>query len=234
MRLILAGCEYSGTTTLSNAIDDWLNEKMGVRFSLIHDHWKIPHTTGHPPNATDEEQKQVLALSSNLKEMTQRHSLYYHVQYNSWNSPDYMSIGLHVDDSVYGPIYFGYGGVGKPHDRVIVSEQVERSMLRFAPDMVLVHVKASADIIARRMKENPHQNSALKEADIKKVSKSFEAAVTRSSIRHKISLDTTEPTLYETMAEFNRKIEAHLSESDRSRILTHRIWTARATQPDFL
>ena len=107
MRLILAGCEYSGTTTLSNAIDDWLNEKMGVRFSLIHDHWKIPHTTGHPPNATDEEQKQVLALSSNLKEMTQRHSLYYHVQYNSWNSPDYMSIGLHVDDSVYGPIYFG-------------------------------------------------------------------------------------------------------------------------------
>lgn len=234
MRLILAGCEYSGTTTLSNAIDDWLDEKMGVRFSLIHDHWKIPHTSGHPPSATDEEQKQILALSPNLKEMTQRHSLYYHIQYNSWNTPDYMSIGLHIDDSVYGPIYFDYGGVGKPHDRVIVSQQVERSMLVFAPDMVLVHVKASPETVARRMKENPHQNSALKEADIEKVQADFEAAVERSAIGHKITLDTTESTLYETITEFNRKIEAHLSEADRSRILTHRSWTARTTQPDFL
>ena len=62
----------------------------------------------------------------------------------------------------------------------------------------------------------------------------FEAAVGRSSIGHKISLDTTEPTLYDTMAEFNRKIESHLSEVDRSRILTHRVWTEQSTRPDFL
>ncbi len=48
MRVILVGCEYVGTTTLAHAIDDWLETNMGVRFSLIHDHWKIPHTSGHP------------------------------------------------------------------------------------------------------------------------------------------------------------------------------------------
>ena len=48
MRLVIAGCEYSGTSTLTFAIDDWLNETMGVRFPLIHDHWKLPDTSGHP------------------------------------------------------------------------------------------------------------------------------------------------------------------------------------------
>ena len=54
MRLILVGCEYVGTTKLANAIDDWMASSMGVRFSLIHDHWKIPHTSGHPDDSTPE------------------------------------------------------------------------------------------------------------------------------------------------------------------------------------
>ena len=29
MRLVIAGCEYSGTSTLAFAIDDWLHEKDG-------------------------------------------------------------------------------------------------------------------------------------------------------------------------------------------------------------
>ena len=133
MRLVIAGCEYSGTSTLAFAIDDWLHEKMGVRFSLIHDHWKIPDTSGHPQaDMSDDERSQVLALSPELKEMTQRHSLYYHIQANSWNGPDWMAIGLHIDDSVYGPLYFDYGGDGQPHDRKVVSYQVESSILRFA------------------------------------------------------------------------------------------------------
>ena len=54
MRLILVGCEYVGNTTLANAIDDWMDITIGARFSLIHEHWKIPHTSGHPDNTTPE------------------------------------------------------------------------------------------------------------------------------------------------------------------------------------
>ena len=131
-------------------MDDWLCEKTGVRFPLIHDHWKLPGTNGHPQaDMTDDERGQVLALSSELKEMTQRHSLYYHIQQaNIWNGPDWLSIGLHMDDGAYGPLYFGYGGDGQPHDRKVVGQQVEGSILRFAPDVTLVHVTASADVIS--------------------------------------------------------------------------------------
>ena len=225
MRLVIAGCEYSGTTTLTFAIDDWMRETIGAGFPLIHDHWKLPHTSGHPqPNMTEDERRQVLALSPELKEMTQRHSLYYHIQSNSWNGPDWMSIGLHIDDGVYGPMYYGYGGDGEPHDRKVVGQQVESSILRFAPDVILVHIKASADVIARRMRDNPHAHSPLKEEDIPAILDMYEQARERSLFRHKITLDTSEATVEESVAEFARKVEPFLTEEDRSRILTHRIW----------
>ena len=56
MRLILIGCEYVGTTTPAYAIDHWMEATIGARFPLIHDHWKIPHTSGHPDDSTPAEQ----------------------------------------------------------------------------------------------------------------------------------------------------------------------------------
>ena len=225
MRLVIAGCEYSGTSTLAFAIDDWLHDKMGVRFPLIHDHWKIPDTSGHPQaDMTDDERSQVLALSPELKEMTQRHSLYYHIQANSWNGPDWMAIGLHIDETVYGPLYYDYGGDGKPHDRKVVSYQVESSILRFAPDIVLVQVTADADVIAQRMEASPHPNSPFRKEHIQAVLDEYDAAFERSTFRHKIALDTSSSSVEETVAEFEAKIEPHLTEDDRSRILLHRNW----------
>lgn len=225
MRLIIAGCEYSGTSTLAFAIDDWMHENMGVRFPLIHDHWKIPHTSGHPqPDMTEDERQQVLALSPELKEMTQRHSLYYHIQANSWTAPDWLSIGLHIDDAVYSPMYYGYGGEGMPHDRKVVSQQVEASILRFAPDIVLVHVKAAADVIAQRMQADPHPHSPMSAGDIPTLLSLYEDACANSTLRHKITLDTSEASVEESIADFKRKIEPHLTETDRSRIMLHRAW----------
>jgi len=45
MRLILIGCEYSGTTTLAHAINEWTKETMDKEFTLIHDHFKLPDTS---------------------------------------------------------------------------------------------------------------------------------------------------------------------------------------------
>ncbi len=55
MQLLIIGCEYAGTTTLAHAIDDWMALAMGSRMRLIHDHWKIPYTVGHPANISEEE-----------------------------------------------------------------------------------------------------------------------------------------------------------------------------------
>lgn len=121
-------------------------------------------------------------------------------------------------------MYYGYGGDGKPHDRKVVGQQVESSVLRFAPDVILVHVKASEDVIKRRMEENPHPNSPVKAEDIPELLRRYEDACERSLFRHKIALDTSESSVEESVAEFARNVEPFLTEADRSRILTHRIW----------
>ena len=46
MHLIIAGCEYSGTTTLSRAFAEWATQNVeGGPFGIgaFHDHWKLPH-----------------------------------------------------------------------------------------------------------------------------------------------------------------------------------------------
>ena len=153
MRLLLVGCEYVGGTTLAHAIDDWMFEKMGARFSLIHEHWKIPHTSGHPDDTTSEEQAWLLQASPKFKEMHQRHSLYYHVQANTFNQHDGMVVGGHIEEAVYAPMFFGYGGKGEAHDRELVAHQVENTILRFTKDTVIVHIAADTDVIAQRMKD---------------------------------------------------------------------------------
>ena len=72
MRLILIGCEYAGTTTLANAINEWTQKTLGKEFSLIHDHFKLPDSKPHGPALTDAEVAQFQALSPRMTEVVQR------------------------------------------------------------------------------------------------------------------------------------------------------------------
>ena len=125
---------------------------------------------------------------------------------------------------MYGPLYFDYGGDGQPHDRKVVSHQVESSILRFAPDIVLVQVTANAEVIAQRMQASPHPHSPFRQGDIQTALDAYDDAFERSTLRHKIALDTSSSSVQETVAEFEAKIEPYLTEADRSRILVHRNW----------
>ena len=223
MQLILAGCEYAGTTTFAHAIDDWMAAKMGARFSLIHDHWKIPHTSGHPDDTTPEEQSWLLEATPKIKEMHQRHSLYYHVQPSSFIADDHMMIGAQIEDAVYGPMYFGYGQKGSAHDRELVMHQVERTILQFTTRTVLVHVTADTDVIRQRMNDDPHENQVIGEADIEAVKSRFSDLVKFSLLGRKIAVDNS-GSMDDTMAEFVRKIEPHLTDIDRTRILAHSVY----------
>lgn len=226
MKLILVGCEYSGTTTLALGVDEWLQGLTGSGFRLIHDHWKIPHTSGHLPGdtahfLTPEEQTQVLALSPKLKEMHQRHSLYYHTP-NYPTEGNNLIIGYTVDDSVYGQLYFEYGRPTDSQDRRLVAPQVEKTMLMHDPDTVMVLLKADPDAIRQRMKADPHENGVLREEDIEYCVDRFDEEFKYSLVRHKLTLDTTSSTAADTLAEFTEKVRPHLTEADRSRVLAHK------------
>ena len=220
MRLILIGCEYSGTTTLAHAINEWTKETMGKEFTLIHDHFKLPDTKPHGPELTEEEIAQFDALSPRLTEVIQRHNLYYHTPAQSSGGEDFLGIGIHFEDAIYGPLYYGYGGPGDMGDRQTISQNLEQRILKFAPETVLILVKASPEVIAKRMKANPHKYPVVPEQDIIDVLQKFEEAHQNSSIRSKITLDTSTATVDETVAEFAEKIQPYLSESELTSLLS--------------
>jgi hypothetical protein len=220
MRLLLAGCEYAGTTTVAHAIDDWMSENIGARFSLIHEHWKIPHTSGHPDNTSSEEQAWLLAATPKFKEMHQRHSLYYHTQVSTYNGGDGMVVGGHIDDAVYAPLYFGYGEKRYNFDRELVMHQVEKTIIHFTNDTVVVHITADTDVIKQRMKDDPHENGIVQSDDEDK--KRFEDLVDWSLQGNKISIDNS-GALVDTMVQFVAKMEPYFTDTDRSRILAHKV-----------
>lgn len=223
MKLVIIGCEYTGTTTLARSVNDWARDAMGRDFRIIHDHWKIPFTSGHEPIDTahflsDEEQQQVLALSPKLKEMTQRHSLYYHTP--SYPDDNFtMLVGYVFDDSIYGPLYFEYGRPIDPENRTVVIRHVEKALLKNAPETTLVLVRCDPDTIRRRMKENPHVNELLQEKDIEFVLGRFDYEFEHTLFDHKFIVDTSTATPDRTLAEFVEKVQPHLTQSDRSMLL---------------
>ena len=231
MRLILIGCEYAGTTTLARSVFDWANANLDGGVLLFHDHWKLPFTSGHqehdPPLApTEEEQDQVLALSPKLKEMYNRYSLYYHINPGSFRGPDFMAVGLHIEEAIYGPLYWGYGIKGPwpvGVERRVVQGSVEKEMLTHAPDMVLGLVKASPDVIRRRMAENPHPHQLVPEKDIEMVSARFEEEFERSAIANKLTVDTSAGTVEQSLACLLEQYDPFLSDTDKLRIVVKKM-----------
>lgn len=216
MRVIIIGCEYSGTTTLAYGVSDWAKRTIGDGFELVHDHWKIPHTINHPSDMTDEEQEQYMALSTRVKEAAQRHNLYYHTP--AKHGTDGIYVGYYFEDTIYAQLYYDYGGEGSPGDRRVHSEHIEERNIEFGPETVLVLVKASPEVIRRRIMENPHGRQIIQDGDVELVLQRFEEAYEGSSIPQKIALDNSEVTPEETLAEFVRQVQPLLTERDRARM----------------
>ena len=228
MRLLLIGCEYVGTTTLAAGIQKWSHKVMGEGKGLraYHDHWKIPDISGHrgldDENLfTREEKQQILALTPKAKEMIQRYSITYHITPGSLRNPDYLSIGLHIENAIYAQMYFDYYVGEREWAREAILDHFEESIVSLAPDMPLVLLKASPETILRRMRESPHPDAVLQEADVQRVLDEFESEYERSAIRNKFTIETDQGTQEETLKRFLKQFEPYLNESDRLRILAH-------------
>ncbi len=221
MKIILAGIEYVGTTTIANRLIAWKNEVMGEPFSLIHDHSKLPHTSGHPDDTTLEEQQQILGLTPKLKEMYHRYHIYYHVHH--YRGADDLSVGFHIEEAIYARMYYGYGLPGEQFDRDQVTQQIEARLKQVSEDpIVIVHMTATPEVLAKRMaelKDHPeHTNSPVTEADIPTLLEKYEEGVARSTIGPVIKVDTSTASPDETLAEIVGALQPHLTDFDRERI----------------
>ena len=217
MKLVLSGCEYSGKTTLVAKIQKWISETLGGTLG-VHDHFTIPDLAHR--ELTDEEVEQVLALSPALKEEFLRYIISYHLSPSFMSSPDHLIVGFHIEEAVYGPMYWEYGRKGEYSERSMLARYTEKELLAAAPDTVLVLLKASPDVIRRRMNESPHRRQIMKDEDDERSLELFDEQFTDTLIRSKFEIDTSSATMDETLAEFVRGILPMLTDADRLRMLT--------------
>ena len=212
----------------------------------FHDHWKIPHvnhparddlstvdrlyeewTAGGPDPTTiglsPEERNQFLSLSPQIKEMFQRYQMEYHVRPAFYkNMPDHNIVGMHVDEAIYGPLYFGYGGPGEYADRAVNVRYIEERILELAAHTVSVLVKATPEVIRRRMTDSPHEDGLVQEKDIEYVLRRHEEEYERSLIKNKFTIDTSTATVEESLAEFLEKYEPFITDADKTRMQVHK------------
>ncbi len=222
MYLILIGCEYAGTTTLAHAINEWTKESMGTEFKLIHDHYKLPDTKPHGIELTPDEITAFQRLSPRLTEVIQRHNLYYHTPWDSGADDNFLGIGLYFEELIYAPLYYGYGGRGEMGDRGLIARILEQRIVRFRPDAVLILVQAAPDVIRKRMAENLHAYPVVPDGDVEHIIQRFEEEYGNSLIRHKFTLDTSNATVSESVAEFVDKIHPYLTDGDLLRLALRR------------
>ena len=104
MNIILVGCEFAGKTTLANEIVEWSERSLGGS-SHFHDHFTIPSS-----ELTGEAAEEYGEAHPQIKEMFQRFMISYHVSQDFYGSPDHNLMGAHIEEAVYAPLYYGYGG----------------------------------------------------------------------------------------------------------------------------
>ena len=155
MNIIMAGCEFAGKTTLADLIVKWCAHNLGSS-SHFHDHFTIPSS-----ELTGQASGEYKAAHPQIKEMLQRFMISYHVSESFYSNADHNLMGAHIEEAVYAPLYYGYGGKdsGAPSrspegQRTELARHYEEEILERAPEVVLVLVEASPEVIRERMRAN--------------------------------------------------------------------------------
>ena len=235
MRLTLMGCEYAGKRTLGVEISRWWSEQTGSEFHeppqmSFHDHFTVPHVVhagGHDDHKELSE-RQMLDLNPGLLEHYQRYQIgnKLHSGYVT-GGPDLFLIDWFYADAVFAPLYYGYGGPGQYADRHVMARHMEAELLKTMPEMILVMMQASPEVIRQRKREGKsvfpgrHKATHFKEEDAELVTGLFQEEYDNSLINRKFTLDTTSTTVDETLQEFISRITKYITPEDRLRVLTH-------------
>ena len=235
MELIVVGSEYAGKTTFVNSVVPWIGKTIGGGRGA-HDHFVIPSAEMSP-----EDQEHYAKASPTLKESYQRYMMEYHVHQSFYRDPDHLMVGFHIEEAVYAPLYYGYGGKGQYAERSGLARSIEVEVMERPPSTILVLLKAEAETIHRRMRTEPRLPGVIREEfqaqggiskqtkmrppgilaqkDVEHVLARFDEEFDASLIRKKITLDTTSSTPESTLDEFVTAYTPLMSERDRSRLL---------------
>lgn len=236
VRLIITGCEYTGKTSLSVKISEWMIDVIGLPFVRWHDHFVPPfldrHTTivserqpspGLGKKSSDEFDKDDLEQVSSLRplvlEQFQRHNIWRHVHPSGLGAEtDFLVLDFYYAEAVYAPIYYGYGERKSFSDRSTRAREWDAELLKFAPDVILVLTTASPVTIKTRMASNPHLESLVKEPDVEMILDRFEEEFTNSSIKRRLKIDTSGYSVEESLVKFKEAVSSYLTSHDRLRI----------------
>ena len=202
MRLIAVGCEYAGKSTLIDGLAEW-GTKRGIIFHMD-DHFTIPEQFNIKDTA---EQEQMLALAPTLKERYQRFQIDYHVLTVLPKFEDCLIGGFHIEEMIYGPRYYHPGLKGRADYR-----ELEWKM---PPDTILLLLKASADVIRRRMRSAPHPYPVVKADEVEAICREFETEFSRpSALNRKFVIDTSDMTQKQLLDTFLERVVPFLDTRD--------------------
>ncbi|MGY8826452.1 MAG: hypothetical protein ACKVJG_21420 [Candidatus Latescibacterota bacterium] len=198
MRSIFVGSEYAGKSTLIDLLGQYYRQRK-VR---IHgdDHFTIPDST-----LSAESRATMIGLPEDIKERMQRMQIHYHVDIiKKYACP--LIAGWHIEEAIYTGFYGDdasspyYKKYLHQFQRLYEAQVLEAHL----PDIVMFHVTASDEEIARRMRESPHEYPIVREKDIAEIKKRFEEEVKKSLFTHAgytVVLDTTDKTPQESFDE---------------------------------
>ena len=223
MNLVFVGCEYAGKSTIAARVMEWAEETLGGT-SHFHDHMSVPSSELIP-----EAQESLVKAHPQVLEMFQRYMIDYHVSEGFYGNEDHNLMGLVIEEAVYAPLYYGYGGrdSAAPErspegQRTKMARMIEATMLERGPGTVLVLFKAAPEVIKARMSAAPHRHQLVREEDVEYVLERFEEEFAASLIQRRFVLDTSAATVEETLAEFVARYEPFHTEADRARMRRRR------------
>jgi len=232
MLIILVGSEYSGTSTISKILRLELKDNFGSEFE-IHDHWKLPNIECYPKyskqytlNETDK--SHISKLTPKLKEMLQRQSLVYHLPAPKV-AIDKIYVGYHLDDTVYGPIYFDYGGPKEPQGgpRTRYARYIEKEIIKSYPDTILIHLTSNRDTILKRMENQPHKDQLICRDDIDLILEQFQSEFDKSLLQNKLTINTTDQSIKQTTSIVLEGILNYGTSEDSARLKINKLITER-------
>jgi len=206
LKVIVIGCEYAGKSTFALNLVEW-GKKHDFWFHLD-DHFTIPDSS-----LPKEDRDVMLNLSPQFKERFQRFQSIYHVRIMN-NYRDALEVGFYSEDTIYGPLYYGY----EPHFLAI--RHGRRLEKELPDDTILVLLTASSYIIRKRMDENPHEYQVIRKEEIPVLLKAFEEEFQASTIHSKIKIDTSKLAPEQVLKVFLKEArQKHLTSLDLVRIL---------------
>ena len=100
-----------------------------------------------------EAQESLLKVHPQVLEMFQRYMIEYHVSQGFYSNADHNLMGLVIEEAVYAPLYYGYGGKDSAAperspegQRTQMARMIEETMVERGPGSVLVLFKAAPEV----------------------------------------------------------------------------------------